>query len=72
MSTKILMIVTLVFVCTNTGYGFLRHVNPLAHFESSTFKAPMASLASASVASSNGSTLETILKELDKRYILYS
>lgn len=63
MSTRILLIVTLVFVGASTGYGFVRSVKPQFQFESSTFRAPLAS-----VSSSNGSTLDEILQELDMRY----
>lgn len=63
MSIRILLIVTLTFVSASTGYGFVRHVKPQFQFESSMFRAPLAS-----VSSSNGSTPDEILQELGMRY----
>ena len=55
-----LLFLTLVFVGTCTGRGHVQWARPQSSFESSPF---------ASVSSTNGSSLEEILKELDAQYV---
>ena len=55
-----LLFLTLVFVGTCTGRGPVQWARPRPSLESSPF---------ASVSSTNGSSLEEILKELDAQYV---
>ncbi len=56
-----LLFLTLVFVGACTGRGHVQWARPQASLETSPF---------ASVSSTNGSSIEDILKELDVRYII--
>ena len=58
-----LLFVTLVFVGTCTGRGHVQWVRPRPSLKSSPF---------ASVSSTNGSSFEEILKELDVQYVYRS
>lgn len=59
-----LLFLTLIFVGTCTGRGYVQRARPRQPLDSLVSRPPFAS-----VSTTNGSSLEEILKELDVRYI---
>ena len=57
MHVKFLLFLTLIFMGTCTGHGYVQQVKPQSHSDSSVIRAPLAS----AVFSRNGSTLEDIM-----------